>query len=249
MNYRLLIQYDGTDFHGWQVQENDRTVQGELQRVIGLLADTEVTVNGSGRTDAGVHAEGQVANVHLPKHIEPMKLRAAINGNLWRDIRILQAETAPEDFHARFSAIGKTYLYRVINAPVMSPFWRRYAHHEPKPLDISKMTAAGRLFLGQHDFTAFCSAQSDGENRIRNITGFSIESLWDARAQALMIEFRISANGFLRYMVRSIIGTVLDAGRGKTDFDTIQTAIITGDRNLAGKTAPAHGLTLLRVYY
>lgn len=249
MNYRLLIQYDGTDFHGWQVQENNRTVQGELQRVINLITGAEVTVNGSGRTDAGVHAEGQVANVNLPKSFEPEKLRAAINGNLWRDIRILQAEIVPDDFHARFSAVGKTYVYRVVNAPVMSPFWRRYAHHEPKPLNIPGMIAAGRLFLGQHDFTAFCSAQSDGESRIRNITEFSVESRWDQRAQAMMIEFRISANGFLRYMVRSIVGTILDVGRGKVDFDTIQTAIITGDRNLAGTTAPAHGLTLLKVYY
>src|SRR6476646_10223885 len=127
MNYRLLIQYDGTDFHGWQVQDNDRTIQGELERVIGMLADAPVAVVGSGRTDAGVHAEGQVANVKIPgDRFTPAKLRGAINGNLWRDIRVLKAERAPDEFHARFSAKGKTYIYRVINAPVMSPFWRRY---------------------------------------------------------------------------------------------------------------------------
>lgn len=250
MNFRLLLQYDGTDFHGWQVQENDRTIQGELERVIGMLAGREVTVIGSGRTDAGVHAEGQVANVHLPDgKFTPEKLRAAINGNLWRDIRVLKCEAVPDDFHARFSAKSKTYLYRVINAPVMSPFWRRYAAFEPKPLDVARMTDAARLFLGEHDWSAFSSARSDSETRVRTVTELTVLSRWDERAQAAMIEFRISANGFLRYMVRSIVGTLLAAGRGECDSDTIQKAIITGDRRLAGKTAPAQGLTLLRVEY
>ena len=248
-NYKLLIQYDGTDFHGWQVQENDRTIQGELQRVIGTLENADVTVHGSGRTDAGVHAEGQVANVHLTRAFTPEKLRAAINGNLWRDIRVMNVEKAPDDFHARFSAAGKTYIYRVVNAPVMSPFWRRYAAFESKPLDLTAMTLAARLLLGEHDWTAFCSAQADGESRVRKITDFTVHSTWDARAQANVLEFRVSANGFLRYMVRSIMGTILDVGRGDKDSDTIQTAIVTGDRKLAGKTAPAHGLTLFKVDY
>ena len=249
MNFKLTIQYDGTDFHGWQVQENDRTIQGELQRVIGTLEGGSITVHGSGRTDAGVHAEGQVAHVFLNRPFTPEKLRAAINGNLWRDIRILNVEKAPDDFHARFSATGKTYVYRVINAPVMSPFWRRFAHHEPKPLNLAAMIEASRFFLGEHDWTGFCSAQADGESRVRNITDLSIESKWDPRAQANMIEFQVSANGFLRYMVRSIVGTLLDVGRGDKDSDTIQTVIVTGDRLLAGKTAAAHGLTLLNVRY
>ena len=150
MNFKLLIQYDGTDFHGWQVQENARSIQGELERVIGMLEDAEVKVTGSGRTDAGVHAEGQVANVFLNRAFTPDKLRNAINGNLWRDIRILDVEKAPDEFHARFSALKKTYVYRVINAPVMSPFWRRYAHHEPRPLDLGRMETAARFFLGEH---------------------------------------------------------------------------------------------------
>jgi len=250
MNYRLLLQYDGTDFHGWQVQANDRTIQGELERVIGMLADQEVGVVGSGRTDAGVHAEGQVANVHLSGNkFTPERLKLAINGNMWRDIRVLKCEKAPDDFHARFSAKKKTYIYRVINAPVMTPFWRRYAHHESRPLDIAKMTDTARLFLGEHDWTAFASARSDGESRVRNVMEFSVDSHWDARAQGVMIEFRISAGGFLRYMVRSIVGTMLEVGRGEKDSDTIQTAIVSGDRSLAGKTAPAQGLTLLKVEY
>ena len=250
MNYKLLMQYDGTDFHGWQVQENDRTIQGELERVIGMLADCDVTVVGSGRTDAGVHAEGQVANVKLPDgKFTPEKLKQAINGNIWRDIRILKAEKADDDFHARFSAKMKTYVYRVVNAPVMSPFWRRYAHHEMRPLDVGKMNEVARLFLGEHDWTAFSAAKADGDNRVRNVMDFTVESRWDERAQGTMIEFRIKAPGFLRYMVRSIVGTMLEVGRGEKDGDTIQTAIITGDRDLAGKTASAQGLTLFKVEY
>lgn len=249
MNFKLLIQYDGTDFHGWQVQENQRTVQGELTRVLSLLNDAPVYVCGSGRTDAGVHAEGQIANVKLAKNFTPEKLRSAINGNLWRDVRILNVEKAAEDFHARFSAKGKTYVYRVVNAPVISPFRVRYAHHEARPLDVNRMNEATRFFLGEHDWTAFSSAQSDSESKIRNIMDFSVQSHWDAQANAQIIEFRITGEGFLRYMVRSIAGTILEVGRGEKDFDTIQTAIVTGDRNLAGATAPAHGLTLSKVFY
>ncbi len=249
MNFKLLIQYDGTDFHGWQVQENQRTVQGELERTLSLLEDTPVAVVGSGRTDAGVHAEGQVANIQLNRAFTPDKLRFAINGNLWRDVRILKVEKAADDFHARFSAKVKTYVYRVVNAPVVSPFWARYAHHEARPLDIGRMNEVARLFLGEHDWTAFSAARSDVESRIRTVTEFTVESYWDARANASIIEFRISANGFLRYMVRSIVGTMLEVGRGEKDSDTIQTAIVSLDRDLAGKTAPAHGLTLLKVDY
>ena len=249
MNYKLLIQYDGTDFHGWQVQENDRTIQGELERVIGMLADTDVGVIGSGRTDAGVHAEGQVANVHLSGKFTPERLKHAINGNLWRDIRIMNAEKAPDEFHSRFSAKRKTYIYRVVNAPVISPFWRRYAHHEARPLDVGRMNEVARLFLGEHDWTAFASSKSDGESRVRTVLDFTVESRWDDVARGTMIELRITAHGFLRYMVRSIAGTMLEVGRGEKDADTIQTAIVTGDRGLAGQTAPAHGLTLVRVDY
>lgn len=248
-NFKLLIQYDGTDFHGWQVQENARTIQGELERVIGSLEGEDVKVVGSGRTDAGVHAEGQVANVFLKRPFAPDKLRFAINGNLWRDIRIMNVENAHDEFHARFSARKKTYVYRIVNAPVMSPFWRRFALHETRPLDLGKMIEASRLLLGEHDWTAFSSARSDGESRVRKVIDCSIDSRWDSRANANMIEFKITANGFLRYMVRSIVGTMLEVGRGEKDSDTIQTAIVSGDRNLAGQTAPAQGLTLLNVEY
>ena len=230
MNYKLL-QYDGTDFHGWQVQGNERTVQGELQRVLSLLENADVSVAGSGRTDAGVHAEGQTASFKLNRTFTPEKLRGAINGNLWRDVRVLNVEKVPDDFHARFSAKGKTYVYRIINAPVISPFWVRYAHHESRPLEVSRMREAARFFLGEHDWTAFSSANSDSENKVRTISDFSVESSWDARSNSSMIEFRITGNGFLRYMVRSLAGTLLEVGRGEKDSDTIQTAIVTGDRN------------------
>lgn len=249
MNFKLLLQYDGTDFHGWQVQLNQRTVQGELEKILGMLEGTSVHVAGSGRTDAGVHAEGQVANVKLMKSFTPERLRAAINGNLRSDLRILQIEQAADDFHARFSARGKTYVYRVINAPVISPFWSRYAVHEARALDLERMQKAARFFLGMHDWIAFSAAQADAETRVRTISELTIESHLDIRAQAQIIEFRITADGFLRYMVRSIVGTLLEVGRGEMDFDTIQTAIDGGDRRLAGATAPAKGLTLLKVYY
>jgi tRNA pseudouridine38-40 synthase len=131
----------------------------------------------------------------------------------------------------------------------MSPFWRRFAAHESKPLDLNRMTEASRLFLGEHDWTAFSSAQSDGENRVRNITDVDIRSVWDDRANGTIIECQITGTGFLRYMVRSIVGTLIEVGHGTRDVDSVQTAIVTGDRKLAGKTAPAQGLTLLRVEY
>ncbi len=249
MNFKLLIQYDGTDFHGWQVQENARTIQGELERVIGALEDAPVKVAGSGRTDAGVHAEGQVANVKLNRSWTPDKLRNAINGNLWRDIRIINIEKADDDFHARFSARGKAYVYRIVNAPVMSPFWRRFALHETRPLDAARMNDAARLLLGEHDWTAFSSALSESENKVRTVAESSVESIWDPRANTNIIEFHIRANGFLRYMVRSLMGTLLEVGRGEKDSDTILAALATLDRNLAGQTAPASGLSLVKVDY
>ena len=249
MNFKLLIQYDGTDFHGWQVQESDRTIQGELERVISTLEGEPVSVVGSGRTDAGVHAEGQVANVFLEREFTPSKLRSAINGNLWRDIRVMHVEKAKDDFHARFSAKQKTYVYRIANAPVMSPFGRRFAHHESRPLDIGRMTDVSRVLLGEHDWTAFSSVRSDGESRVRTVSDCTIRSIWDQRAQSSILEISVTANGFLRYMVRSIVGTMIEAGHGIKDSDTIHTALVTCDRTLAGKTAPANGLSLFRVDY
>ncbi|MDT7605357.1 MAG: tRNA pseudouridine38-40 synthase [Acidobacteriota bacterium] len=250
MIFRLNIQYDGTDFAGWQTQgQGERTVQGELERALALLEGEPVTVHGAGRTDAGVHAEGQVASVKLRRAWEPEKLRAAINGNIERDVRVIACEVAPEDFHARFSARGKTYRYYVFHENFISPFVVRYAHHEPRSLDIERMRECGRLFLGVHDWSAFSAAQADVENRVRNLTRLEIAEFWSEQARGHMIEITVSADGFLRYMVRSIAGTLLAVGRGEIDGEMITRALATGDRTLAGATAPAKGLTLVEVSY
>src|SRR6266852_3574412 len=156
MNFRLLLQYDGTDFHGWQTQTELRTVQGELTRVLSLLDGREVVVHGSGRTDAGV--------------------RAAINGNLPDDVRVLFTDIAPEDFHARYSARSKTYVYRVVSGQVMSPFWSRYALADARALDLEQMRSCASSFLGEHDWTAFSAAQTEAGSRVRTISSLEIDS-------------------------------------------------------------------------
>ena len=249
MNFRLIIQYDGTDFHGWQIQEGLRTVQGELTAALSLIDGRDVTVHGSGRTDAGVHAEGQVASVELEREISGEKLRAAINGNVGRDLRVLHAEHVRDEFHARYSAVGKTYVYRVSNTPVMSPFWLRYAHHEARQLDLQSMKSSSALFLGKHDWTAFSAIQSDVEDRVRTITALDLEAFEDTRGHGRIIQIKVSANGFLRYMVRTIAGALLAVGRGELSAEEVAAAIEGGPRPLAAVTAPAHGLTLLSVLY
>ena len=249
MNYRLTIHYDGTDFSGWQMQEGRRTVQGELARALSLLENGEVVVHGAGRTDAGVHAEAQVASARISREMEPRRLAAALNGNLARDVRVTSATPVPDDFHARYDAKGKTYCYRVFNESFMSPFWARYALHESRPLDLSRMREAARLFVGEHDWTAFSATQSDVLTRVRNVTSLDISEHLSARGRGRLVEIRASAEGFLRYMVRSIAGTLVAAGRGEVDAETIRRAIETGERPHAFVTAPAHGLTLVEVHY
>ncbi|HEX8846761.1 MAG TPA: tRNA pseudouridine(38-40) synthase TruA [Pyrinomonadaceae bacterium] len=249
MNYRLTLQYDGTDFHGWQMQGERRTVQGELTRVLTLIEGRAVTVHGSGRTDAGVHAEGQVASVRLEREMSGERLRAALNGNLPGDVRVLDAEAVHDDFHARFSARGKTYVYRVFNSQVMSPFWARYALHEARGIDAKRMQDAAGMFWGEHDWTAFSSTQSDSRSRVRTVTGLEITEHCDERGRGRLLEITVSADGFLRYMVRSIAGALLAVGRNEIDEAMVSRAIETGERPLAIATAPAHGLTLKRVHY
>ena len=249
MNYKLLIQYDGTDFHGWQSQDGLRTVQGELTRALSLIEGRDVSLHGSGRTDAGVHAEGQVASVKLERELTPEKLRNAINGNVGKDVRVLEAAVVADEFHARYSALGKTYVYRIVNGPVLSPFWLRYAYQDARRLDLERMQAAAELFLGKHDWTGFSAAQSDVEDRVRTISHLEIGERIDERARNPLIEIKVSADGFLRYMVRAIAGTLMAVGRDELEKAAVQQAIEVGKRPTAAATAPACGLTLLSVRY
>ncbi len=224
-------------------------MQGELTEALSLIDGRDVIVNGSGRTDAGVHAEGQVASVVIQKEITPDKLRAAINGNVNKDVRVLEVEEVADDFHARYSAIEKTYVYRIVNGPVISPFWFRYAYQDARLLNLDLMIQAGGLFLGEHDWTAFSAAQADVDDRRRTVTRLEVVDRDDDREHGQMIDIRASANGFLRYMVRTIAGTLMAVGRGELSLDDVRAAIETGDRPNEAVTAPACGLTLMSVRY
>ena len=242
-NVKLTLQYDGTDYNGWQIQPNGRTIQGELTRALSLLDQRHVTVYGAGRTDAGVHAEGQVANFRLERDFDLRELRDGLNGNLDRDLRIVEAEIVADSFHARASAKSKTYRYRIWTADVVSPFVRRYVHHFRGDLDVEEMSFAAAQLIGEHDFRAFTVTASDAEGSVRTVQRLDIVEEENALA------IYVAANGFLRYMVRAIAGTLIDVGRRRLSVANISQALSTLDRNEAGPTAPACGLTLLRVDY
>ena len=242
-NYKILIQYDGTNYHGWQIQANGRTIQGELTRVLSLLDGRTVTVHGAGRTDAGVHAQGQVANFFLERSFEPERLRDAINGNLERDIRVLNVEAVTDDFHARFSAKKKTYRYSIFTGAVISPFDYLYALHFRGSLNLEAMFEAAVVLIGTHDFSAFTVADSEVENHVRTLQQLEIQNDVD------WLTVYASADGFLRYMVRNIVGTLLDIGRGHRQSDEMRDILASRDRNRAGAMAKAHGLTLLKIDY
>ncbi|MFY9556599.1 MAG: tRNA pseudouridine(38-40) synthase TruA [Blastocatellia bacterium] len=241
-NFKATIQYDGTNYHGWQIQANGRTVQGEITRVLSLLDHRPVTLYGAGRTDAGVHAEGQVANFFLERCYALRELRDAINGNLDRDIRILDVEPVAEGFNARYSATQKTYLYRIWAAEVVSPFSYRYVFHQRTPLDLDQMRGAAGALIGTHDFSAFTVADSEAEDRVRTLTRVDIENTDE-------ITIVISGDGFLRYMVRTVVGTLIEVGRGKRTAQSLIDTLDSRDRTKAGPSAPANGLTLLQVDY
>lgn len=242
-NFKTTIEYDGTEYHGWQVQPTGRTVQGELTRVLALLEKRHVTVYGAGRTDAGVHARGQVANFFLERDWGLSELRDAINGNLDRDIRIVDVEVAQDSFDARFSAKSKTYRYTIWVGPVVSPFSYRYVYHHRSPLDVDEMAGAAQLLVGLHDFSAFTSMESEIEDRVRDLYRL------DVIQNGNIISIEAEANGFLRYMVRTIVGTLMEVGRGRRSAERVRAILASRNRAEAGPTAPASGLTLLRVDY
>ena len=242
-HFKITLQYDGTDYNGWQIQPRGRTIQGELTRALSILEQRSVTVHGAGRTDAGVHAEGQVASLSLERSFQPRELRDAINGNLERDIRVVAVEFSDSKFHARLSAKLKTYRYSIWTEDVVSPFVRRYVHHYRGSLDLEAMQRAAEMLLGEHDFRAFTVSTSEAENSMRTIRRL------DVVREPSGLAIYVSADGFLRYMVRAIAGTLIDIGRGRLQTASIGRALTTLDRIHAGPTAPACGLTLLRVDY
>jgi tRNA pseudouridine38-40 synthase len=242
-HFKITIQYDGSNYHGWQIQAGHRTIQGELTRVLTLLDHQQVIVHGAGRTDAGVHAEGQAASFALNCGFDPLELRNAINGNLEPDIRVVDCVLVPDSFHARLSAKSKYYRYRIWTAPVVSPFEYRYVCHCTAALRVSSMERAAAGLIGTHDFSAFTIKDAEVKSKTRTITRLDCEQVGP--------EIRISAeaDGFLRFMVRTIAGTLIDVGQGKIDADAVKSILDSKDRNSAGRTAPARGLTLMRIDY
>jgi len=242
-NLKLTLAYDGTDFHGWQVQPHLRTVQGELQQVLQKLFNHEVEVAGSGRTDAGVHAQGQVANVGTIRTMDTGAVLRGANALLPPDVRVLQVEDARTEFHARRSARSKTYEYHVWRDPIVSPFRCRYVYAFRYPLCEETLDRGAACFLGTHDFTSFCATATEVEDRTRTI----YEACWDRSGKEWV--FRIRGNGFLQYMVRTIAGTLLEMGQGRLSPEQVPGIFAARDRRLAGPSLPAHGLHLLSVDY
>lgn len=242
-NLKLTLAYDGACFHGWQIQPQLRTVQGELQEAFQKLFNHEVAVTGSGRTDAGVHAHGQVANVETIRTMDTGAVLRGANALLPREIRVLAVEEADPEFHARRSALSKAYQYRIWRNPIVSPFECRYVYAFRYPLDETSVDRASRCFQGTHDFTSFCATATETEDRIRTI----YEAEW-TRSDTEWT-FHIRGNGFLRYMVRTIVGTLLEIGQGRISIEQLPAIFEARDRQAAGPTVPASGLHLMKVEY
>jgi tRNA pseudouridine38-40 synthase len=255
--FRLTIAYDGTDFVGWQRQPAGVSIQGLLEDAIAPLEDRRVVVTGAGRTDAGVHAEGQVAGIRLERDIDPATLVRAINARLPPTVRVLDAAIVPDAFHPRFDALAKTYRYRLFTGPVMSPFAVRYAWHVPGALHVDAMHEAAQMLLGEHDFSAFQSVGTDHESAVRVLYRSDLtreacparEVRPEREASAERLTYTVRGNGFLRHMVRALVGTLVEVGRRRHPADWVREVLESRDRGLAGPTAPPEGLCLVGVEY
>jgi tRNA pseudouridine38-40 synthase len=268
-NWRATLAYDGTDFRGWQVQPGEPTIQGELQAALGRVTGERPLPQGSGRTDAGVHALGQVASFALRAPIPAASLHRALNRTLPEAIRVLDVRTGPETFHARHSAVAKTYEYRVFlerpdgpDGPpaICPPFLARFVYPVSWPLDMEAIEEAARPFVGEHDFTSFAATDPDLASRSReeeddNEPATAVrtiyESAWErceTEAGRLLV-YRVRGNGFLHHMVRNLVGTMIDVGRGYLSAEVIPGILAARDRSAAGPTAPARGLFLRSVEY
>jgi len=243
---RITLAYDGSDFHGWQVQPGLPTIQGALEAVLAEIESAPVQVEGSGRTDAGVHALAQVAAFTLANPIPAPNLRKAMNRLLPRAIRVLEvADTAP-DFHPRFAARAKTYEYRILRAEICSPFERRYVYHHPYPLDEARIFECAPLLEGEHDFSAFAASDDRDElglSKVRCLFSSAVERHGDR------LIYRVRGSGFLKHMVRNIVGVLLEAGKGNLTRADLEQRLTPGCAIPAGPSAPARGLFLVGVEY
>jgi tRNA pseudouridine38-40 synthase len=256
--FKLTVAYDGTGLVGWQRQASGTSIQGLLEEALSALDQRAVAVAGAGRTDAGVHALGQVASFSLQRQIDPGGLVRAVNAGLPPAVRAVDAAIVPDSFHARFDARAKTYRYRLWNADVQNPFERAYVWHLPgAPLDREAMTAAARRLEGRHDFASFRSLGTDVRSTERTLFSSRIvprsdcnePPFADNRPDAALITYEVRGDGFLRHMVRTLIGTLVEVGRGKHDAAWITTVLEARDRGAAGPTAPSAGLFLIGVEY
>jgi tRNA pseudouridine38-40 synthase len=243
---RIAVSYDGTNYHGWQVQPDLATIQGELQLALAQIEGSPVHVHGSGRTDAGVHALAQVAAFDLVNPLPCENLQRAMNRLLPRDIRVLQVEAAAADFHPRYQAVAKTYEYRILREPICPPFERLYVYHHPYPLEEPRMLELAPLLEGEHDFSAFAAADEtddQGRSKVRRIISSRLTR------EAGYLVYRVRGSGFLKHMVRNIVGVLLEAGKGNLDAADLQARLTPGCKIPPGPTAPARGLTLIGVEY
>lgn len=243
---RITVSYDGTAYNGWQVQPGLPTIQSTLEAAFAEIEKAAVHVAGSGRTDAGVHALAQVAAVSITNPIPPPNLKKALNRLLPFDIRVTNVEEAHEAFHPRYDAICKTYEYRIWRGEVCSPFDRRYVHHHPYPMNDTAFIEAAPLFIGEHDFSAFAAADDRdalGRSKVRRIFTSSAIRTGD------LLVYRVTGSGFLKHMVRNIVGTLLEAGKGNASPERIRWLLSAPSGARANPTAPAQGLFLIEVKY